>query len=219
MPSALDRLLGQSLESMIREKLGQKTCEKIEARLRERYNLDMAESINDFYTLDATLREFFSSGADAIEEDFANRLISINAPAKGRHWLSIENRELAELILATYGDKEKRILLEVAFTNPSVILDILEAARIPKSSGYRLINQLVENGLLTTEGYAESSDGKKVSKYTALFEKVNIEINTTGLIFNADIPLPSLPIVEVLLKENILNESQIIRVLLRGKKL
>jgi DNA-binding IclR family transcriptional regulator len=36
---------------------------------------------------------------------------------------------------------------------------------IPKSSGYRLINQLVEDGLLTEEGNAETSDGKKVSKY------------------------------------------------------
>jgi hypothetical protein len=219
MSSALDRLLGQTLESMIREKLGQKTCEKIEVRLRQRYNLDLAASINDFYTLDATLREFFSSGADAIEEDFANNLISINTPAKGRRWILIQNSELAELILATYGDKDKRLILEVAFTNPSVILDILEATRIPKSSGYRLINQLVENGLLTEQGYAESSDGKKVNKYTALFEKVKIEIDTNGLIFTSDIPLPSFPVVEVLLKENILNESQIIRVLLRDKKL
>jgi hypothetical protein len=219
MSSALDRLLGQTLESMIREKLGQKTCEKIEVRLRQRYNLDLAASISDFYTLDATLREFFSSGADAIEEDFANNLISINTSAKGRRWILIENTELAELILATYGDKDKRIILEVAFTNPSVILDILEATRIPKSSGYRLINQLVENGLLTEQGYAESSDGKKVNKYTALFEKVKIEIDTNGLIFTSDIPLPSFPVVEVLLKENILNESQIIRVLLREKKL
>jgi hypothetical protein len=219
MSSALDRLLGQTLESMIREKLGQKTCEKIEVRLRQRYNLDLAASISDFYTLDATLREFFSSGADAIEEDFANNLISINTPAKGRRWILIQNSELAELILATYGDKDKRLILEVAFTNPSVILDILEATRIPKSSGYRLINQLVENGLLTEQGYAESSDGKKVNKYTALFERVKIEIDTNGLIFTSDIPLPSFPVVEVLLKENILNESQIIRVLLREKKL
>jgi hypothetical protein len=219
MPSALDRLLGQTLESMIREKLGQKTCEKIEVRLRQRYNLDLAASISEFYTLDATLREFFSSGADAIEEDFANNLISINTSAKGRRWILIENSELAELILSTYGDKDKRIILEVAFTNPSVILDILEATRIPKSTGYRLINQLVENGLLTEQGYAESSDGKKVNKYTALFERIKIEIDTSGLIFTSGIPLPSFPVVEVLLKENILNESQIIRVLLREKKL
>jgi hypothetical protein len=204
---------------MIREKLGQKTCEKIEVRLRQRYNLDLAASINDFYTLDATLREFFSSGADAIEEDFANNLISINTPAKGRRWILIQNSELAELILASYGDKDKRLILEVAFTKPSIIQDILEATQIPKSTGYRLINQLVENGLLTEQGYAESSDGKKVNKYTALFEKVKIEIDTNGLVFTSDIPLASFPVVEVLLKENILNESQIIRVLLREKKL
>ena len=217
MPSALDRLLGQALESMIREKLGQKTCEKIEARLRQRYNLDLPASINDFYTLDATLREFFGSGADAIEEDFANRLISINTPAKGRPWITIANKDLAELILATYGDKEKRIILEVAFNRPSVILDLLETTGIPKSSGYRLINQLVDEGLLTEYGYAESTDGKKVSKYTALFEKVTIELDTNGLIFDS-LPLSSIPIVQVLLKENILNESQIIRVLLGRNK-
>lgn len=213
MPSALDRLLGQALETMIREKLGQKTCERIEARLQQRYNLDLAASINEFYTLDATLREFFSSGADAIEEDFANRLISINTPAKGRPWITIANKDLAELILATYGDKEKRIILEVAFNRPSVILELLETTGIPKSSGYRLINQLVDEGLLTEQGYAESSDGKKVSKYTSLFEKVTIEIDTNGLIFDV-LPLSSIPVVQVMLKENILNESQIIRVLL-----
>lgn len=213
MPSALDRLLGQALETMIREKLGQKTCEKIEVRLRQRYNLDLPASINEFYTLDATLREFFGSGADAIEEDFANRLISINTPAKGRPWITIANKDLAELILATYGDKEKRIILEVAFNRPSVILELLETTGIPKSSGYRLINQLVDEGLLTEQGHAESSDGKKVSKYTSLFEKVTIEIDTNGLIFDV-LPLSSIPVVQVMLKENILNESQIIRVLL-----
>jgi hypothetical protein len=61
----------------------------------------------------------------------------------------------------------------------------------------------VEDGILT-EGYAETSDGKKVSKYTALFEKVRVEIDTKGLV------------VQILLRENILNESQIVRILLRG---
>lgn len=203
MTSALDHLLAQALESMIREKLGQKTCEKIEDRLRQRYNLSLAQSINDFYTLDATLREFFGAGADAIEEDFAHKLISIDTGAKGRQWITIENSELSQLILEAYGDREKRLILETAFKQPAVILEILDATSIPKSSGYRIINQLVEDGILTEEGYAETTDGKKVSKYTALFEKVRIEIDTKGLV------------VHVLLREKILNESQIVRILLR----
>ena len=45
---------------------------------------------------------------------------------------------------------------------------------------------------------------KKVSKYTAaLFEKVRIEIDTKGLL------------VHVLLREKILNESQIVHILLQ----
>jgi hypothetical protein len=205
LAAALDRLLAQALASIIREKLGSKTVEKIEARLQQRYNLTLIDSIKDFYTLDATLREFFGAGADGIEEDFKDRLISFSTSTKGRHWISIENKDLAQLILESYGDREKRLILETAYREPGVILDILDKCNIPKSSGYRLINQIVEDGLLTEEGYAETSDGKKVSKYTSLFEKTRIEIDAVkGLV------------VEVLLKENILNESQIVRILLRS---
>lgn len=206
MPSALDKLLAQSLASMIREKLGQKTSDKIENRLRERYGFGLVDSIKEFYTLDATLREFFGQGADAIEDDFRNRLISLSRGSKGRQWITIENKELSEQVFEVYGDKERRLILNYAYDNPAVILDILEKTGIPKSSGYRLVNQLVEDGFLTEQGYAETSDGKKVSKYTTLFERIRAEIHTQGLT------------VQVLLKENVLDESQIVKVLVRGSK-
>lgn len=204
MTSALDRLLAQALESMIREKLGQKSCERIEDRLRQRYNMSMAESIMNFYTLDATLREFFAAGADVIEEDFAKKLFSISSGAKGKQWITIENKDLAQLIFEAYGDREKSLILETAFKSPAVILEILDATGIPSSSGYRIINRLVQDGLLTEVEFAETSDSKKVSKYTALIERVRFEIDKKGLV------------VQVLLRENILNESQIVRILLRN---
>ncbi|MGA7603089.1 MAG: hypothetical protein WBM37_11840 [Nitrososphaeraceae archaeon] len=204
MTSALDRLLAQALESMIREKLGQKSCERIEDRLHQRYNMSMAESIMNFYTLDATLREFFAAGADVIEEDFAKKLFSISSGAKGKQWITIENKDLAQLIFEAYGDREKSLILETAFKKPAVILEILDATGIPSSSGYRIINRLVQDGLLTEVEFAETSDGKKVSKYTALIERVRFEIDIKGLV------------VQVLLRENILNESQIVRILLRN---
>lgn len=204
MTSALDHLLAHALESMIREKLGQKSCERIEDRLHQRYNMSMAESIENFYSLDATLREFFAAGADVIEEDFAKRLFSISSGAKGKQWISIENKDLAQLIFEAYGDREKSLILETAFKKPAVILEILDATGIPSSSGYRIINRLVRDGLLTEVGFAETPDGKKVSKYTALIERVRFEIDKRGLV------------VQVLLRENILNESQIVRILLRN---
>jgi hypothetical protein len=204
MTSALDRLLAQALESMIREKLGQKSCERIEDRLHQRYNMSMAESIMNFYTLDATLREFFAAGADVIEEDFAKKLFSISSGAKGKQWITIENKDLAQLIFEAYGDREKSLILETAFKSPAVILEILDATGIPSSSGYRIINRLVQDGLLTEVEFADTLDGKKVSKYTALIERVRFEIDKKGLV------------VQILLRENILNESQIVRILLRN---
>jgi hypothetical protein len=204
MVAALDKLLAQSLANMIREKLGQKTSDKIEDRLRQRYGFGLVDSIKEFHTLDATLREFFGQGADAVEADFKDTLISLSRGSKGRQWITIENIELAEQIFEVYGDKENRMILNYAYETPAVILDILEKTGIPKSSGYRLINQLVEDGFLTEQGFAETSDGKKVSKYTALFERTRIETFTQGLI------------VQVLLKENILEESQIVKILVRG---
>jgi hypothetical protein len=65
----------------------------------------------------------------------------------------ISNRLLAAAAVAN----EKSLLkIETAFKQPAVILDILEACNIPKSSGYRMVNQLVEDVLLTEEGYAET---------------------------------------------------------------
>ena len=204
MTSAIDRLLAQALESIIREKLGQKSCERIEGRLHQRYNMNMAESIESFHTLDVTLREFFAAGADVIKEDFAKKIFSISDDAKGKQWITIENRELAQLIFESYGDREKSLILETAFKKPAVILEILDATGVPSSSGYQIINRLVQDGLLTEVGFAETSDGKKVSKYTALIERVRFEIDKKGLV------------AQVLLRENILNESQIVRILLRN---
>ena len=204
MTSAIDRLLAQALESIIREKLGQKSYERIEGRLHQRYNMSMAESIENFHTLDVTLREFFAAGADVIKADFAKKIFSISDDAKGKQWITIENRDLAQLIFEAYGDREKSLILETAFKKPAVILEILDATGVPSSSGYQIINRLVRDGLLTEVGSTETSDGKKVSKYTALIERVRFEIDKKGLV------------AQVLLRENILNESQIVRILLRN---
>lgn len=201
--SALDKLLSQALEAVIKEKLGQPVLKKIEQRLQERYGMSIADAIRDFHIFDATLREFFGTGADTMEEEFKEHLVSLNTSAKGRTWLTIENQDLINLILESYGDREKRLILNTALKSPNVILEILEECNIPKSSGYRLVNELVESGLLTEEGFAKTSDGKTVSKYTALLEKIRIEIGSEGINL------------QVLLKENILNESSIFKILIK----
>jgi hypothetical protein len=201
--SALDRLLSHALESIIKKKLGEQSLKKIEQRLQQRYGISMMDAVRDFHIFDATLREFFSTGADTMEEEFKDQLISLNASAKGRQWFTIQNKELANLIIESYGDREKRLILNTALKSPNVILEILEECKIPKSSGYRLISELVESGLLTESGSAKTSDGKSVSKYTALFERVKIELGGEN------------ESLQVLLKEHILEGSNIFKILIK----
>jgi len=174
--NALDNLLANALSTMIEAKLGKITVNKIEKRLKERYNIEIIDAIRDFQKMDATLREFFGPGADEIEKDFLTDFISLDKTKKENSWLTIENQKLASFILESFGDPDKKRILEASLSQPNVILGILENCNMPKSSGYRVIKELIDDGLLTEEGFSTTRDGKKVNKYTSIFENIKIDI-------------------------------------------
>jgi len=175
--SALDKLLASSLETMIQKKLGTKTYQKVEKRLQERYGITVLEAIRDFQKLDATLREYFGTGADEIEKDFLNDFISLDDPKIDHGWITIKDQNLSKLILESFGDPDKKVILDSSLTQPNVILDILNSCNIPKSSGYRVVKDLLNAGLLAEKGYATTRDGKKINKYTSLFKRIQIDIH------------------------------------------
>lgn len=175
--SALDYLLAKSLSLMIIDKLGKKSFQKIEKRLKERYDISVIEAIGDFQKMDATLREFFGPAADDMEKDFLNNFISFeNNTKQEKSWIVIEDQNLANLILESFGNSEKKLILDSSLKQPNVILDILDSCNMPKSSGYRIIKDLIKDGLLTKKGYATTQDGKRVNKYTSIFKNIKIEI-------------------------------------------
>lgn len=175
--SALDYLLAKSLSLMIIDKLGKKSFQKIEKRLKERYDISVIQAIGDFQKMDATLREFFGPAADDMEKDFLNNFISFeNNTKQEKSWIVIEDQNLANLILESFGNSEKKLILDSSLKQPNVILDILDSCNMPKSSGYRIIKDLIKDGLLTKKGYATTQDGKRVNKYTSIFKNIKIEI-------------------------------------------
>ena len=179
--SALDNLLASSLSTMVQQKLGKTTYQKIEKRLKERYGITVVEAIRDFQKMDSTLREFFGPGADDMEKDFLNNFVSMDSSKKEKSWIIIEDQKLAKLILESFGNTDKKLILDSSLVEPNVILDILNNCQIPKSSGYRLVKELMQSGLLTEKGYSVTRDGKKVSKYTSLFKNVKIDIQDQNL--------------------------------------
>ena len=80
---------------------------------------------------------------------------------------------------------------------PLVISDIIEKSKIPKTSGYRKINFLINHGLLVPNGFELINTGKKVTKYEAIFENVRMDIDK------------NLVVVKIQLKKNLQNKSPI----------
>ena len=171
----LDKLLSKYLDEIIRENLGDKTVQKIENRLVEKYGITLTESIEQFQKLDVALREFFGAGADGLERRFLESICDVKT-SNNNNWITIDNPVLTKIILESFGDDDKKKILSTLSHEASIISQIIEKCDIAQTSGYRKINSLIDDGLLVPSGYVSTADGKKVTKYRSIFNNIRIEI-------------------------------------------
>ncbi len=173
----MDNFLVPSLRKTIEKNLGKKTLNKIEQRLIERHGMSLVPAIEDFYKFDSVLREFFGAGADGLEIKFLQNLVKLEkAKNTNVEWITIQEQELARTILESFGDHDKRAILNSVLDKPGIVADILKNCKIPQTSGYRKINSLIGVGLLISNGQSITPDGKRVIKYETLFRNISIEI-------------------------------------------
>jgi DNA integrity scanning protein DisA with diadenylate cyclase activity len=173
--TGLDKLFAKSLESVIREDLGSRTVQKIENRLFEKFGITLADSIEQFQKLDSILREFFGAAADGLEQKFLNSICNVKSNAD-ESWIVIDNSVLTGVILSSFGDDDKKKILNALNDNSLITSQIIDLCNIAQTFGYRKINSLIADGLLVPSGYITTSDGKKVSKYRSLFDNIKIDI-------------------------------------------
>ena len=173
--TGLDRLFSRSLDATIRENLGNRTVQKIENRLVEKFGITLPDSIEQFQKLDSVLREFFGAAADGLEQKFLKSICNIKT-IDGETWIVIDNSVLSSVILGSFGDDDKKKILGALNGNSMIISQIIDLCSIAQTSGYRKINSLIDDGLLITSGYITTPDGKKVSKYRSVFDNIKIDI-------------------------------------------
>ncbi|HEY5735911.1 MAG TPA: transcriptional regulator [Nitrosopumilus sp.] len=200
MENGLDTLLVPSLRKSIEENLGKDTLNKIEERLMERHGLGLVQAIKNFHKFDSVLREFFGAGADGLEQKFLQKIVGIEKSRQtDSNWIQMKDPELARIFLESFADQDKKAILGSVMSESLIIAKILDSCRIPQTSGYRKINYLINNGLLVSNGFELSHDGKKVKKYETIFENVKVDI------IKNDVE------VKVQLKNSLLSESSILQ--------
>ena len=181
-----DHLLAKSLNEIVKENLGVKTSKKIEDRLFEKFGISLTQSIEEFDKLDLVLREFFGKGADGLEKNFFKNLFQINSKKSKDMWHTITDSNVNEIILQAFDDSEKKKIMETVSNSSKIIAIILKECKLPQTSGYRKINQLIDDGLLVQSGYV-MKDNKKINKYVCIFNNLKINIEKNNLIVDVQL--------------------------------
>lgn len=191
--SGLDALIAKSIKSIVKDNLGDATFERIEKRLFERHGIGFTQAVEDFGKLDAVLREFFGDGAVGIERRIIDKIVIFEESKRNeKKWITLEDSRLIELMLRSLGDDDKKNLINSAIGEPMIISDMLEISKIPQTSGYRKINALIDDGILIPQGYVTTHDGKRVTKYKAVFENISISIEKNKIVVKVQPTLESI---------------------------
>jgi hypothetical protein len=194
--------LAPTLRKSIEINLGKTTLNKIEQRLMERHGLGIVQAIKDFHKFDGVLREFFGAGADGLEAKFLQNIIDLKQQKKSSdNWIIIKDQELAKIFLESFADEDKKSIIGTVLDKSLIIADILDACNVPQTSGYRKINQLIDAGLLISNGYSVATDGKKIKKYESIFDNIKMDIEKNIIV------------VKVQLKKTSIQDSVVLQVI------
>ena len=82
---------------------------------------------------------------------------------------------LKDLILGLFGEVETRKIISTLLENEYTIPQILKESKVPKTSGYRKIENLILNGLIIESGKV-LSESKKISKLQCVFQEIRLEV-------------------------------------------
>ena len=181
--TGIDRLISTSLSHVIKKKLNSDERKNIERKLFLEHGMSIKLSIEHFHKFDEVLKNISSIDKKKFENECINEIIKIKKIDKN-YSIKIIDQKLRDLILELCGDVETRKILICLFDNDLTIPQILRESKVPKTSGYRKIENLIINGLILESGKI-LSESKKISKYRCVFDEIKIEMGKNDIMIQA----------------------------------
>lgn len=175
----LDHIIAKSLRNVIEKNLGMKTVQKIEGRVFEKYGISLSQSLEEFEKLDFVLKELFGDiGAKGLENRFCQNIF--NLKKTNEDWIIISDPSINSIIMQTFGDLEKKKIIDSVISVPKIMYEIIKECNLPQTSGYRKINALINDGFLSPTEF-EIKENKKIFKYICTFKNLKIDINSNKI--------------------------------------
>ena len=170
--AGIDRLIATSLSNVIKKKLDSNELKNIERKLFLEHGMSIKLSIEYFHKFSETLKNISNIDRKKFENECINKIIKIKK-TDNDYSVKIIDQKLIDLMLEVCGDSETRKIITCLFDNDLTIPQILKESKVPKTSGYRKIENLIINGLILESGKV-LSESKRISKYKCVFDEIKI---------------------------------------------
>ena len=195
----LDGFLFKAILQAIKNQINTEIISGIEQKLQRGQGLKFSDLFNRFNEVKNSLIEY-ESELKKIEDEILRDFLTVEVvDSAAEKWLVIKNKYLTELILKTFADEDKKAILDLTRDNTETIPKILVLCNLPNTSGYRKMNQLIEDGFVTPIGLAETFEGKRAILYRSIIQKIQIIMNRNEII------------TKILIPKEIIDSSQIVR--------
>src|SRR3989344_2835159 len=181
--TGIDRLISTSLSHIIKNKLNSDERKNLERKLFLEHGMSIKLSIEHFHKFSKTLKNISNINIKKFENDCINEIIKIKK-IDGDYSIKIIDQKIKNLILESYGDAETRSILICLFDNELTIPQILKESGVPKTSGYRKIENLIINGLILESGKI-LSESKRISKYRCVFDEIKVGMKKNDIMIQA----------------------------------
>jgi len=170
----IDRLISAVLSKEIKKKLDLDMLKKIERELFLDHGMSIKLSIEHFQKFTNALKKNSHIDVKRFEKDCINKIIKVKK-RDDKYNVIIHNTIMSDLILELFSESETRKIISSLLENEYTIPQILKESKVPKTSGYRKIENLIFNGIIIESGKV-LSESKKISKLQCVFQEIKLDI-------------------------------------------
>jgi len=170
----IDRMLATALSCEIKKDLDLEILKHTERELFLEHGMSIKLSIEHFHKFSSVLKKNSTLDVKRFEKDCIDKVIKVGKK-DDKFLVTIINSDLRDLIIGLFGDVETRKIISTLLENEYTIPQILKESKVPKTSGYRKIENLILHGLIIESGKI-LSESKKISKLQCIFQEIQLDI-------------------------------------------
>ena len=170
----IDRMLATALSCEIKKDLDLEILKHTERELFLEHGMSIKLSVEHFHKFTSVLRKNSTMDVKRFEKDCIGKVVKVKK-RDDKFLVTIVDSNLRDLILELFGEVETRKIISTLLENEYTIPQILKESKVPKTSGYRKIENLILQGLIIDSGKV-LSEMKKISKLQCVFQEIRLEI-------------------------------------------